>query len=240
MTGDFLGNFFRFFGIHGLKIDTVLLSGRSAKLAAIQKALGEAIRQWANPDARVIDISTLTDEKSTFDKSKTIVAEGAEIYAKLFSDAESSVKFLSPNLVACYGVIYRDQYGREQYTELLNPRTSPITGKKVENGMIIKTFKTPEQVFDLSATETVKLVQTFSADTAADWAAGNHEYITVMCEINSAAIAGRSSARLSLEVDGSNTMSFLINGLQYSGLAPMKIDINSRSNRRSLWPVMKH
>ena len=61
-----------------------------------------------------------------------------------------------------------------------------------------------------------------------------------MCEINSAAIAGRSSARLSLEVDGSNTMSFLINGLQYSGLAPMKIDINSRSNRRSLWPVMKH
>lgn len=240
VTGDFLGNFFRFFGIHGLKIDTVLLSGRSAKLAAIQKALGEAIRQWANPDARVIDISTLTDEKSTFDKSKTIVAEGAEIYAKLFSDAESSVKFLSPNLVACYGVIYRDQYGREQYTELLNPRTSPITGKKVENGMIIKTFKTPEQVFDLSATETVKLVQTFSADTAADWAAGNHEYITVMCEINSAAIAGRSSARLSLEVDGSNTMSFLINGLQYSGLAPMKIDINSRSNRRSLWPVMKH
>ncbi len=240
VTGDFLSNFFDFFGIHGLKIDTVLLSGRSAKLAAIQSALGEAIGRWANPDARVIDISTLTDDKSTFDKSKTIVAEGAEIYAKLFSDAESSVKFLSPNLVACYGVIYRDQYGRERYTELLNPRTSPITGKKVENGMIIKTFKTPEQTFDLSASETVKLVQTFSADTAADWTAGNHEYITVMCEINSAAIAGRSSARLSLEVDDTNTMSFLINGLQYSGLAPMKIDINSRSNRRSLWPVMKH
>lgn len=240
VTVDFLNNFFKFFGISGLKIDTVLLSGRSAKLAAIQTSLGEAIGKWANSGARIIDIGTLTDSKSTFDKSKTIVAEGAEIYAKLFSDSESSVRFLSPNLVACYGVIYRDQYGREQYSELLNPRTSPATGKKVENGMIVKTFKTPEQIIDLSATETVKLVQTFSADTAADWHEGNHEYITVMCEINSAAIAGRSAARLSLEVDGSNTMSFLINGLQYSGLAPMKIDINSRSNRRSLWPVMKH
>ena len=239
VTSDFLNNFFKFFGIHGLKIDTVLLSGRSAKLAAIQTALADAISNWTNPDAKVIDISSLTDEKSTFDKSKTIVAEGAEIYAKLFGDEESSVKFLSPNLVACYGVIYRDQYGREQYTELLNPRTSPITGKKVENGMIIKTFNTPEQTFDLSATETVKLVQTFSADTAKDWADGNHEYITVMCEINSAAITGRSAARLSLTVDDSNTMSFLINGLQLSGIAPMKIDINSRSNRRSLWPVMK-
>jgi len=239
VTSDFLNNFFKFFGIKGLKIDTVLLSGRSAKLAAIQTALSEAFGKWANPDAKIIDISTLTDEKSAFDKSKTIVSEGAEIYAKLFGDEESSVKFLSPNLVACYGVIYRDQYGREQYSELLNPRTSPITGKKVENGVIIKTYKTPEQTFDLSATETVKLVQTFSADTAKDWTDGNHEYITVMCEINSAAIGGRSAARLSLTVDESNTMSFLINGLQYSGLAPMKIDINSRSNRRSLWPVMK-
>lgn len=242
VTEDFLSNFFEFFSNPDegdVKIDTVLMSGRSAKLKAIQERLDKALKKWAAPDMKIIDLSTCTDAGSRFDRAKTVVVEGAINYASLFGSDDSSVVFNSPNIVAAYGVIYRGLHGETCYRELLNPRHDQNIGVVKKEGMNISTYRSKEVTLDLSSTSELILVQTFSANTEKDWQEGNHEYITPMVEINATALNNRKAVRLQLLVDENNTMSMLINGMQRAGISTSKIDINSKSNRFSLWPVLK-
>ena len=239
VTTEFLDNFFRFFRMDNVQVDTVLISGRSAKLKPLQAALAEALSKYSHENTKYIDISELTEVGSSFDKAKTIVVEGAEVYAQLFADPDASVKFHSPNLVAAYGVLYKDIHGKEEYVELLNPLETPSHKSVMVEGNEIKLYKTEEKTLDLSGTTALKLIQTFSAQTQKDWHNGNHEYITVMRELDVSGISGRAHTRLSIEVDEKNQMSFLVNGMQLSGISSSQIDINSLSNKRSLWPVLK-
>ena len=115
------------------------MSGRSAKLKAIQERLYKALKKWAAPDMKIIDLSTCTDAGSRFDRAKTVVVEGAINYASLFGSDDSSVVFNSPNIVAAYGVIYRGLHGETCYRELLNPRHDQNTGVIKKEGMNIST-----------------------------------------------------------------------------------------------------
>lgn len=242
VTDDFLSNFFSFFrnsDDENIKIDTVLLSGRSAKLKAIKERLDKALSRWAAEDMKIIDLSSHTEEGSKFDRAKTVVVEGAINYASLFGSEDSSVSFISPNLVASYGVIYRGLHGENKYCELLNPRSDKPVKVVKNEGMNIGIYEGKIHTLDLSSTSELILVQTFSADTEKDWQDGNHEYITPMVEINASALTNRRKVTLQLIVDGNNTMSMLVNGMQRDGISTSKIDINSKSNKFSLWPVLK-
>ena len=230
ITDDFLKNFFKFFELKDFKIDTVLLSGRSAKLNAISDALTKALAQsCGNHEMRIIPISSLNETDSKYDKSKTIVVEGAFCYADHFDGADSQVKFHAPGLTAHYGIIYTGAHGMEQYVELLNPAVS-----KYRAGI---SFHSVPVEIDLRSVNSVTLVQSFSSDTAADWKSGNQEYITSMAEIDITTIPNRDHAQLSIEVDENSYMTLHINGQQMQGITSMKVDINSISNARSLWPT---
>lgn len=230
ITEDFLTNFFAFFGISKkLKIDTVLLSGRTAKLKAIEMALNKALMYKGSSDLRIIPISELNSKDSKYDKSKTIVVEGAVNFADLYADEDSQVAFKAPALTARYGVIYRDKFGEEKYTELLDPfKYDNEPGKSYET--------TPVEI-NLGSVLDIKLVQTFSSDTAKDWNSGNREYITVMAEVSLSSVKNRANAKLSIEVDPNGYLTLRLNGQQLQGLTSSKIDINSASNARSLWPT---
>lgn len=230
ITEDLLANFFDFFKIDSqLKIDTVLLSGRTAKLSAINSALRAALRQRSTDNLRIVPVSDLNDEGSMYDKCKTIVVEGAVDYVNLYADSNSHVRFVSPRLIAHYGVIYRDAAGADRYVDLLNPQDYKHVGAEA--------FDTKPVELNLSSVGEIKLVQTFSSDTAADWRTGNREYITEMAEIPLSTIRDKSSVKLSIHVDASTYLTLCINGQQLQGLTSSKIDINSKSNARSLWPT---
>lgn len=230
ITDNFLENFFTFFDIpSSTKIHTVLLSGRTAKLSAINEALNNALKNRGADSLRIIPISQLNDTDSIYDKSKTIVVEGAVEFADLYSDEESQVEFITPALNANYGIIYTDSDGTEQYVELLNPRNY--------NNSKGVTYATNPVVVNLGSVRDIKLVQTYSSNTIKDWVEGNREYITVMADVSLKSVSNRANAHLSIEVDENSYLTLKINGQQLQGLTSSKIDINSPSNARSLWPT---
>jgi len=230
ITKDLMKNFFNFFNIDSsVKIDTVLLSGRSAKLKSIKEALDAVLKEYGSSNMRIIPISSLNESDSEFDISKTIVVEGASYYADLFEGENSKVIFHSPILTAHYGIIYTDLHGQSCYVELLNP-----SGCEFKTGEV---FSSRPVKVDLRSVNNIKLVQTFSSDTAGDWNKGDHEYITVMAEIDVTTIPDCADTNLSIDVDNSSYMTLRINGQQMQGITTLKVDINSTSNSRSLWPT---
>lgn len=229
ITSSFLDNFFNFFGIdQKTKIDTVLLSGRTAKLKAISTALESALHNRGSNNLKIIPISNLNEDGERYDKSKTIVVEGAVLFANLYSDEDSQVEFISPVLNANYGIIYKEN-GVEKYVELLNPRDYP-------NRKGVAYSSKPVEL-NLGSVLEIKLVQTFSSNTAEEWSNGDREYITVMAEVSLASVSNRTNSRLSIEVDENSYLTLKLNGQQLQGLTSSKIDINSKSNARSLWPM---
>ena len=155
--------------------------------------------------------------------------ECAVNFADLYADEDSQVAFNAPALTARYGVIYRDKFGEDKYVELLDPF-------KYNNEPGVSYETTPVEI-NLGSVLDIKLVQTFSSDTAKDWNSGNREYITVMADVSLSSVKNRANAKLSIEVDPNGYLTLRLNGQQLQGLTSSKIDINSASNARSLWPT---
>lgn len=236
-TQGLFDNLFEFLGYkEPVQIDTVLVSGRSSKLKFIRENLRHAINRWSTDNEWVlIDMSELT-EQGQYDKSKTVVVEGALAYARNFSNPNSPIKFISNNIMACYGVIYTDNLGNTQYRELLNPGENPVATYE-KNGLIINEYKSTPIRLDLTLTDKLILVQTFSANTGEDWKTGDREYITEMSTYTIPAEGNRTHTELSITVDKNNIMTLRINGIPVEGLAPTKVDVNNISNQKSLWPM---
>lgn len=236
VTDDFLNNFFKFYAeLAGARVDTVIVSGRSAKLKAIQTSLDQAIKRWSAPvKAPILYLSDWTEADSKFDLSKTAVVEGAANFAD-FTGKDSSIRFYTPSIMARYGVIYEDIHGAIHYEELLTPEMAEKLIQGDESGE----FSTEEKVLDLSSSSKIMLVQTFSANTAEDWVKGEREYITPISEVDARSIRERNKARLSLQIDKDSVMELYINGQRRSGISSFRIDISSKSNKMSLWPIIK-
>lgn len=239
VTDVFLDNFFQFFGFgeDGSIIDTVITSGRSVKLKDIQEGLDKALLKWCKPTAKRIDLSDpiFTNE---YDLAKTVVVSGAIDYASLFGDKNSDLVLDGKNIMANYGIIYKDMTGDELYVELLNSRTTPIEETLTIDGMTINTYNTKPIPVNLSSTNEVTLIQTFSANTQEDWKQNRREYITEMACYNVQHIKG--DAELSIIVDEENSLKLCINGAQTNPHAPAKVDLSNKSNQMSLWPVIKN
>lgn len=233
-TEGFFGNFFTpLCGDTPIRIDTVLVSGRSSKLKFIQEGLQKAVSKYASNDSwKLVDMSALTRE-GQYDKSKTVVVEGALAYAGNYGSPDSPIKFISSNIVANYGIKYRGDDGRVRYKELLTPFHQPVATHE-KNGLIINEYQTSLIHLDLS-TE-IQLIQTFSADTERDLKKGNLEYITEMCSYT---IPNPRHVGVRLIVDQDNIMTLRINGAPREGIVPSMIDLESESNQISLWPTAK-
>lgn len=264
VTRGFIDNFFRFLGYQEKQhIDTFIISGRSAKLTFIKRRIESAMKKWTDVDnMRFIDMSLFdqtqdiksnisevdieksgilssTDNKPYADRSKTVVVEGALSYASLYSDNDSTVQFRSPNIMANYGIIYRDENGEMHYQELLNPRKDKPQKEIIKEGMTLHTYQTEPKVLNLASTNRFILVQTYSCDTINDWKKGNLEYITEMAQYWAEGRGDRAHMELSILVDETGSLTLRVNGATASGIAPSRVDINSYSNQMSLWPIQK-
>jgi len=244
-TTDLIGNFFRFYskkafalGENDIKIDTVLLSGRSTKLKPLRTALEVALMDYASPNMKIVEISSVTDKGDAFDKAKTVVTEGALDYVTKYA-RDNDEAFESDAITACYGIIYRNMAGEEKYLEIFNPYESGPTGVKKYNGLTVKTYSSPEHVVNLKNSSSITLVQTYlTSTTEAEWKKGNREYITVMSEFSTSAFPNPEQTHISILVNDRNELILRVNGLESEPNVPTKIDIKSESNVMSLWPMM--
>lgn len=209
-----------------LKIDTVLMSGRSCRLEALQKALRKALGQRV----RIVKFA------SDGDKEKTVVVEGAMVRAALFSSPESPVRILSRRLYASYGLVYKKLGGRYCYAELLKSSDLPFeadnTGYDDYEGKNVTVRGT-------AAAGTIKLIQTYlsPADTEKAYNDGDFEFISEMEEYDMANFGGRDELNVRLKLDYKNNISLYVNGLISIGSSPKGVDLDSEITKRSIWPV---
>ncbi|MCM1452068.1 MAG: hypothetical protein NC102_07405 [Clostridium sp.] len=256
-TEELIVNFFRFYGKKAknigeedMKIDTVLLSGRSTKLKPLRLALAQALRKYQAADMKIVEIGSAADQGDAFDKAKTVVVEGALDYVTKYA-RDNDEAFESDTITACYGIIYRNTAGQEKYLEIFNPYECAPIGQKRYKGMTVKAYSTPEKVVNLKNSSTITLVQTYLANipsptdpnrtlsyTEREWNKGNREYITVMSEFSTSSFPNPEETHISIMVNDRNELILRVNGLESEPTVHTKIDINSESNIMSLWPMM--
>lgn len=211
-----------------LKIDTVLMSGRSCRLESLQRSLKNIFNK-SDQKTRVLKFHRTGDEE------KTAVVEGAMVQAGIFSSPESSVIIRSKRLYASYGLVFQKLGGTYHYTELINCTDLPYN-----EGCTLKDFEGHSvNVSGTADTTTLKLVQTYlsAKDTEAAYNAGDMEFISEMEEYDMASLNGASSLNVKLMIDYKNNISLFVNGLKSIGSTPQGLDLSSEITKRSIWPV---
>ncbi len=242
-TTQLLANFFDFFKAENeIRVDTVLMSGRSAKLKPIKVALDKILSKYSAPNAKIIEVKDLGSDSVKEDKTKTIVAEGATYYVDLVGPS-SSVTFETDNLSACYGVLYTGEDGQTDYRELLDPRRATPLSTELREGIVVKAFDSGEIIVDLSncvsPDQRLTLIQTYHKDPVKALDQGLTEYITEVASFDPRTFRERDNTRLRLEVTPDNMMKFYINGYETPDLSATKINLTSKTSQRSFWPVIK-
>ncbi len=242
-TSQLLANFFDFFKVEDdIRVDTILMSGRSAKLKPVKDALDKIFSKYAAPDAQIIEVKDLGSANDAEDKTKTIVAEGATYYVDLVGQSDT-VTFETDNLSARYGVVYTGHDGQMLYKELLDPRRAKPISTERREGIVVKAFDSDEMIVDLShcvgADQRLTLIQTYHKDPVKALNEGLTEYITEVASFDPRTFSDKSKTRLRLEVTRDNMMKFYINGYETPDLSATKIDVTSKTSRRSFWPVIK-
>lgn len=213
-----------------LKIDTVLMSGRSCRLSPLQKALKNALSQTGNSGARVIKF------KSDGDKEKTVVVEGAMARAGIFSSPESPVVIMSKRLYASYGLIYKRLGGSWHYTELLRCSNLPFVS---DNSNLVD-FEGPNVLIEGTASsDSIKLIQTYLSpeDTEKAYNSKDFEFISEMEVYDMADFGGKDQLNVKLRLDYKNNISLYVNGRNSIGSSPKGVDLTSEITKRSIWPV---
>lgn len=237
-TTGFFDNFFRFLGYDENNrpcIDTVVLSGRSAKLKDVQIGVEESINDWNGE--KKIEVVDLSEHGKGNDLSKTAVVEGALDFAFLQAGEMAHTIINSRNVMAKFGVKYVNLGGEVCYQELLNPfKEKPIKGTIEKNGMKIYTYKTkPVQLTLSDYDKEITLIQTYSANTEDDLRDEKTEYITEIAKYE-----GASIVHLSIEVNEDNQLILNMNGAETAGVPPSLIDITAPANKMSLWPMLNN
>lgn len=219
------------------RVDTLIISGRSAQLNGISENLFEALKDWGiNLDS--LEVINLCQSKDKH-LSKTVVAQGAEIFARLSSNnlENDAIHMKGRYISARYGIIY-DSADGVTYTELLNPYEEQPTEENYVEGILVQTYSPKPQTIDLRWAKEIILVQTYSDNTALDWKRGRTEYISEMARYNVQAIPSLSKARVQLTVDSDGQMKISIPGMGDDAMNPTRVDVQSEDNRKSLWPML--
>ena len=230
VTSGIITQLLSYIGDINLKIDTVLMSGRSCRLEALQKALRNSLNQIGCKETRIVKF------KSDGDKEKTVVVEGAMARAALFSSPESPVLICSRRLYASYGLIYQRLGGSYKYTELLKSSDLPF----ISDNTNLNDFEGQNiTVTGTASAGTIKLIQTYLSpeDTEIAYNNGNFEFISEMEEYDMADFDGRDQLNVKLKLDYKNNISLYVNGRISIGSSPKGVDLSSEITKRSIWPV---
>lgn len=213
-----------------LKIDTVLMSGRSCRLAPLQNALKDSLRQLRHQGGRILKFT------SDGDHEKTVVVEGAMARAGIFSSPESPVLIRSKRLYASYGLIYKRLGGTWHYTELLSSARLPY----ITDATALEDFEGPNVTAEGTASAgTIKLIQTYLSpeDTEKAYNANDMEFISEMEEYDMADFNGSDTLNVKLRLDYKNNISLYVNGRTSLGNSPQGVSLTSEITKRSIWPV---
>ena len=224
-----LSQLLSYVGDNEIKIDTIIMSGRSCRLEALQTALREATVKLGFPDARILKF------RSEGDREKTVVVEGAMAKAGIFSSSESPVLIRSRRLYASYGLMYKT-FGSWHYVELLKSNDMPF----VDDSKPFGEFEGPNiMVKGTAGAETLKLVQSYMSaeDTEEAYNKGDMEFISEMEEYNMEDFGHSDNLNAKLLLDYKNNVSLYVNGLLSIGSAPKGVDLKSEITKRSIWPV---
>lgn len=236
-TEHLISNFFSFLHLvdTDFRLDTVIVSGRSSKLKHIRQALDKVIE----PYKRIESFRIYNTSDGPTDVSKIAVVEGAMKFAKEKYSDEPTVTFSNESTITpCYGVIYKDQYGEEHYKELFNPRSASPIEKPSKDGRVVKTYRTEDVILDLRYTDTLYLVQSYSATTEEDWKAETKkmDYISIVQSYSTAHFGRLQNAQLRIEVDSQNMLKLRVNNTLSNDYSPNRIDLSRSSIGDSLWP----
>lgn len=230
VTEGIIKKLLAYIGNAELKIDTVLMSGRSCRLEALQKGLKAALVGVGCQNARILKFNAKGN------KEKTVVVEGAMARAALFSSPDSHVLIRSRRLYASYGLIYKKLGGTYKYVELLKsadlPYISDSTNLNDYEGKNVTVVGT-------ASAGTLKLIQTYlsSEETETAYNNGDFEFISEMEEYDMADFEGKDSLNVRLKLDYKNNISLYVNGRISIGSSPKGVDLSSEITKRSIWPV---
>lgn len=229
VTGGIISQLLKYIGAPDIKINTVLMSGRSCRLEALQSALKDALNEMGNK-ARIVRF----DEDSN--QEKTIVVEGAMARAGIFSGPESPVIIRSRRLYASYGLVYQRLGGRYTYAELLRSSDLPYITDAVRLDSYDGANVT---VNGTSSSSTLKLIQTYLSpeDTEEAFNNGDFEFISEMEEYNMADFDNTDTLNVKLRLDYKNNISLYVNGRTSIGSSPKGVDLASEITKKSIWPV---
>lgn len=229
VTSSIINQLLSYINDKNLKIDTVLMSGRSCRLETLQESLKNNFKDKRGQGTRVLKFHQNGDEE------KTAVVEGAMAQAGIFSSPESAVVIRSKRLYASYGLIFQRLGGTYQYAELINCTDLPY----MEGGTLNDYEGPAVNVNGTANTATLKLVQTYLSpkDTEAAYNAGNMEFISEMEEYDMAGLNGANNLTVKLMIDYKNSISLYVNGFRSMGSAPQGVDLSSEITKRSIWPV---
>ena len=230
VTHGIITQLLSYIGDPELKIDTVLMSGRSCRLEMLQKALKYSLNKIGCQDVRVVKF------KSNGDKEKTVVVEGAMARAALFSSLESPVLIRSRRLYASYGLIHQKLGGTYEYTELLKSSDLPFVS---DNTNLTDYTSNNVTVVGTASAGTIKLIQTYLSpeDTKIAYNKGDLEFISEMEEYDMADFDGKDNLNVRLKLDYKNNISLYVNGRISIGSSPKGVDLSSEITKRSIWPV---
>lgn len=222
-----------------MKINTVLMSGRSCRLTQLQDNFRKALN--AKNEVSQTSFIMLDKPQNTHsnvqDRSKLAVAEGAMTIADVYGQPGSPVTISSKRLYGNYGVAFKGIQDRWNYVELLNHKNIPAIGNDEE--YYFPTVK----VGGLNATNKLQLIQTYlnEGDTVRQLNSNNMDYISVMGTFNRGDFAHEMSEskelNLRIALRENDEVVLCIGDMQSVGKNPKGSDIESETSQRSFWPV---
>ena len=222
-----------------LDVDVVVFSGRSTYLTGIREAVSNYLAEKNSRNSvlcadfvsrkmtQISDAATVVEDGSR-QSLKTVVTFGSLVYA-LWKNRTNLFKFNRRKVFANYGIIVKGLVGNN-YMWL--PLITPVS-RLIENGNVLYN---EQNTIDLQAAQEIIFVQSYSSNTAEDWANQNKDMISEICRYKTDG-ASQGLAVISMRILKDDRIECSISDIGSVTQEPHD-DFENESLRKSLWPVV--
>ncbi len=222
-------------------VDVVVFSGRSTSLTDIRRAVADHITNLTNrTDILCADfitqqmslLSAAVDVNVTgnTNRLKTVVTFGSLIYAD-WINRPNLFEFKGKSVFANYGFIYKRPEGNiYEWVPLISPNS-----EIQPDGAAAKYEES--KVFNLQHAQEIRFVQSYSKDTAADWAAKRKDMISEICRYKPNMDGAGNTKNVTMKILHDGRVECSIQGVGVVQQEPHD-DFENDSLRKSLWPVV--
>lgn len=243
-----------------LKIDVVIFSGRMTGIPSLRNAVKDALRVFmpSSEDVEKCRYADLASKKfveinevvTDVTDLKTVVVDGAMAFCTQFQRGAGQYQFKNRNLYATYGLIIRRTDGGVAWLPLVDYRTNfSVAGKIMSSdGITINQYDTTHDrsqsghyntadligldgKLDGKMISEVYLVQSYSANTAEDWASDKKEMMTILGKYKSQP----RPLSYRLKIDEKNELKFWFAGSSEKFMS--HDDLKNTALRKSNWPI---